>query len=76
MHRNENIVNSFASLVLTNSEKCLLLVAVCAAPGSKTFQLLEMIHQSMPPETLPSGMVFTYPTLSFSHLQSSVHLIY
>ncbi|KAL8109130.1 hypothetical protein AgCh_025280 [Apium graveolens] len=30
---------------------------MCAAPGSKTFQLLEMIYQSTEPGTLPSGMV-------------------
>lgn len=30
---------------------------MCAAPGSKTFQLLEMIHRSMPPDSLPTGMV-------------------
>ncbi|KAK1370949.1 tRNA (Cytosine(34)-C(5))-methyltransferase [Heracleum sosnowskyi] len=30
---------------------------MCAAPGSKTFQLLEMIYQSIEPGTLPSGMV-------------------
>ncbi|MCD7471915.1 hypothetical protein HAX54_012711 [Datura stramonium] len=30
---------------------------MCAAPGSKTFQLLEMIHHLAEPGTLPSGMV-------------------
>ncbi|KAK2997703.1 hypothetical protein RJ639_026583, partial [Escallonia herrerae] len=30
---------------------------MCAAPGSKTFQLLEMIHRSAEPESLPNGMV-------------------
>ncbi|KAL4196327.1 hypothetical protein AMTRI_Chr04g245650 [Amborella trichopoda] len=30
---------------------------MCAAPGSKTFQLLEMIHQSDKPGSLPEGMV-------------------
>ncbi|KAL2521678.1 S-adenosyl-L-methionine-dependent methyltransferase superfamily protein [Forsythia ovata] len=30
---------------------------MCAAPGSKTFQLLEMIHQLTEMGTLPSGMV-------------------
>uniref|UniRef100_A0ACD5Y0S6 Uncharacterized protein n=1 Tax=Avena sativa TaxID=4498 RepID=A0ACD5Y0S6_AVESA len=30
---------------------------MCAAPGSKTFQLLEMIHQSTKPGMLPSAMV-------------------
>ncbi|KAF8404637.1 hypothetical protein HHK36_009525 [Tetracentron sinense] len=30
---------------------------MCAAPGSKTFQLLEIIHQSTEPGSLPSGMV-------------------
>ncbi|XP_017229044.1 uncharacterized protein LOC108204226 [Daucus carota subsp. sativus] len=30
---------------------------MCAAPGSKTFQLLEMIYRSVEPGTLPSGMV-------------------
>nr|DAD41060.1 TPA_asm: hypothetical protein HUJ06_015383 [Nelumbo nucifera] len=30
---------------------------MCAAPGSKTFQLLEMIHQSTKPGSLPDGMV-------------------
>ncbi|CAM0951796.1 unnamed protein product [Alopecurus aequalis] len=30
---------------------------MCAAPGSKTFQLLEMIHQSTKPGVLPSAMV-------------------
>ncbi|OIT32694.1 PREDICTED: tRNA (cytosine(34)-C(5))-methyltransferase-like isoform X1 [Nicotiana attenuata] len=30
---------------------------MCAAPGSKTFQLLEMIHHLADPGTLPSGMV-------------------
>ncbi|XP_043689984.1 RNA cytosine-C(5)-methyltransferase NSUN2-like [Telopea speciosissima] len=30
---------------------------MCAAPGSKTFQLLEIIHQSTEPGLLPDGMV-------------------
>ncbi|XP_010531362.1 PREDICTED: tRNA (cytosine(34)-C(5))-methyltransferase-like [Tarenaya hassleriana] len=30
---------------------------MCAAPGSKTFQLLEIIHGSSEPGTLPNGMV-------------------
>ncbi|XP_048501747.1 uncharacterized protein LOC104896018 [Beta vulgaris subsp. vulgaris] len=30
---------------------------MCAAPGSKTFQLLEIIHRANKPGTLPSGMV-------------------
>ncbi|CAL9127234.1 unnamed protein product [Musa textilis] len=30
---------------------------MCAAPGSKTFQLLEMIHQSIKPGLLPNGLV-------------------
>ncbi|KAK4353077.1 hypothetical protein RND71_028595 [Anisodus tanguticus] len=30
---------------------------MCAAPGSKTFQLLEMIHHSAEPGSLPDGMV-------------------
>ncbi|KAL5753394.1 hypothetical protein ACOSQ2_023901 [Xanthoceras sorbifolium] len=30
---------------------------MCAAPGSKTFQLLEIIHQSLKPGALPNGMV-------------------
>lgn len=30
---------------------------MCAAPGSKTFQLLEMIHHRSGAETLPAGMV-------------------
>ncbi|XP_042485041.1 RNA cytosine-C(5)-methyltransferase NSUN2-like isoform X2 [Macadamia integrifolia] len=30
---------------------------MCAAPGSKTFQLLEIIHQSTEPGFLPDGMV-------------------
>ncbi|KQJ90616.1 tRNA (cytosine(34)-C(5))-methyltransferase [Brachypodium distachyon] len=30
---------------------------MCAAPGSKTFQLLEMIHQSTKPGVLPNAMV-------------------
>jgi hypothetical protein len=30
---------------------------VCAAPGSKTFQLLEMIHQSKEPGLLPRALV-------------------
>ncbi|KAG2635617.1 hypothetical protein PVAP13_2NG400100 [Panicum virgatum] len=30
---------------------------MCAAPGSKTFQLLEMIHQSTKPALLPSALV-------------------
>ncbi|KAL3818926.1 hypothetical protein ACJIZ3_004831 [Penstemon smallii] len=30
---------------------------MCAAPGSKTFQLLEMIHKLTEPGILPSGMV-------------------
>ncbi|KAL5201391.1 hypothetical protein ABZP36_035745 [Zizania latifolia] len=30
---------------------------MCAAPGSKTFQLLEMIHQSAKPGLLPNAMV-------------------
>jgi 16S rRNA C967 or C1407 C5-methylase (RsmB/RsmF family) len=35
----------------------LLSYAVCAAPGSKTFQLLEMIHQSTKPGMLPNALV-------------------
>ncbi|KAM3344736.1 RNA cytosine-C(5)-methyltransferase NSUN2 isoform X2 [Capsicum galapagoense] len=30
---------------------------MCAAPGSKTFQLLEMIHHSAEPGSVPGGMV-------------------
>ncbi|KAJ7945427.1 tRNA (Cytosine(34)-C(5))-methyltransferase [Quillaja saponaria] len=30
---------------------------MCAAPGSKTFQLLEIIHRSTKPGSLPDGMV-------------------
>ncbi|XP_010437125.1 PREDICTED: tRNA (cytosine(34)-C(5))-methyltransferase-like [Camelina sativa] len=30
---------------------------MCAAPGSKTFQLLEIIHESSEPGSLPKGMV-------------------
>lgn len=30
---------------------------MCAAPGSKTFQLLEIIHQSTKPGLLPNGLV-------------------
>ncbi|KAL0543244.1 hypothetical protein IC582_018334 [Cucumis melo] len=30
---------------------------MCAAPGSKTFQLLEIIHQSSKPGSLPDGLV-------------------
>ncbi|XP_057492703.1 uncharacterized protein LOC130778213 isoform X2 [Actinidia eriantha] len=30
---------------------------MCAAPGSKTFQLLEMIYHSIDPGSLPSGLV-------------------
>lgn len=30
---------------------------MCAAPGSKTFQLLEIIHKSTKPGSLPGGMV-------------------
>ncbi|GLT56738.1 hypothetical protein SLA2020_297580 [Shorea laevis] len=30
---------------------------MCAAPGSKTFQLLEIMHQSAKPGLLPGGMV-------------------
>uniref|UniRef100_A0A1J3DZ81 tRNA (Cytosine(34)-C(5))-methyltransferase n=1 Tax=Noccaea caerulescens TaxID=107243 RepID=A0A1J3DZ81_NOCCA len=30
---------------------------MCAAPGSKTFQLLEIIHESSEPGSLPNGMV-------------------
>lgn len=30
---------------------------MCAAPGSKTFQLLEIIHHSAKPGSLPNGMV-------------------
>ncbi|WOK96254.1 multisite-specific tRNA:(cytosine-C(5))-methyltransferase isoform X1 [Canna indica] len=30
---------------------------MCAAPGSKTFQLLEMIHESTEPGLLPNGLV-------------------
>eukprot|EP00897_Mesotaenium_endlicherianum_P001484 jgi/Mesen1/1363/ME000013S00855 len=30
---------------------------MCAAPGSKTFQLLEMIHNGQEPSNLPTGMV-------------------
>lgn len=36
-------------------------IAVCAAPGSKTFQLLEMIHQADKPGELPDGMVWFLP---------------
>ncbi|KAL8265684.1 hypothetical protein R6Q59_003028 [Mikania micrantha] len=32
-------------------------IDMCAAPGSKTFQLLEMIHQESEMGTLPGGMV-------------------
>ncbi|KAF5779122.1 putative tRNA (cytosine(34)-C(5))-methyltransferase [Helianthus annuus] len=32
-------------------------IDLCAAPGSKTFQLLEMIHQASDVGSLPSGMV-------------------
>ncbi|KAK9053455.1 hypothetical protein SSX86_030089 [Deinandra increscens subsp. villosa] len=32
-------------------------IDMCAAPGSKTFQLLEMIHQACEVGSLPSGMV-------------------
>lgn len=34
-----------------------LVKSVCAAPGSKTFQLLEMIHKEDKPGLLPQGMV-------------------
>uniref|UniRef100_A0A453HAJ0 SAM-dependent MTase RsmB/NOP-type domain-containing protein n=1 Tax=Aegilops tauschii subsp. strangulata TaxID=200361 RepID=A0A453HAJ0_AEGTS len=37
---------------------------MCAAPGSKTFQLLEMIHQSKEPGLLPTALVLLY----MSHL--------
>ncbi|KAK4840171.1 hypothetical protein QYF36_001490 [Acer negundo] len=30
---------------------------MCAAPGSKTFQLLEIIHRSLKPGALPNGMI-------------------
>jgi len=30
---------------------------VCAAPGSKTFQLLEILHHSTKVGSLPDGMV-------------------
>jgi multisite-specific tRNA:(cytosine-C5)-methyltransferase len=30
---------------------------VCAAPGSKTFQLLEIIHEASEPGSLPNGLV-------------------
>ncbi|RWR92447.1 tRNA cytosine34-C5-methyltransferase-like protein [Cinnamomum micranthum f. kanehirae] len=30
---------------------------MCAAPGSKTFQLLEIVHQSTGPRSLPDGLV-------------------
>ncbi|ESQ53256.1 hypothetical protein EUTSA_v10024482mg [Eutrema salsugineum] len=30
---------------------------MCAAPGSKTFQLLEIIHETSEPGSLPNGMV-------------------
>ncbi|XP_058087072.1 uncharacterized protein LOC131234303 isoform X2 [Magnolia sinica] len=30
---------------------------MCAAPGSKTFQLLEIIHQSTEPGSLPDGLI-------------------
>ncbi|KAK6923360.1 SAM-dependent methyltransferase RsmB/NOP2-type [Dillenia turbinata] len=33
------------------------IIDMCAAPGSKTFQLLEIIHQSSEPGLLPGGMV-------------------
>ncbi|KAL5705172.1 multisite-specific tRNA:(cytosine-C(5))-methyltransferase [Ranunculus cassubicifolius] len=33
------------------------IIDMCAAPGSKTFQLLEMIHQSSESGLLPAGMV-------------------
>lgn len=35
----------------------LVVSTVCAAPGSKTFQLLEIIHESAEPGSLPNGMV-------------------
>lgn len=38
--------------------------AVCAAPGSKTFQLLEIVHQSTGPGSLPDGLVL-FLTLLF-----------
>ncbi|GAU19133.1 hypothetical protein TSUD_79560 [Trifolium subterraneum] len=34
-----------------------LVLDMCAAPGSKTFQLLEIIHQSTKAGSLPDGMV-------------------
>lgn len=30
---------------------------MCAAPGSKTFQLLEIIHEASEPGSLPNGLV-------------------
>ncbi|CAN6679716.1 unnamed protein product [Malus baccata var. baccata] len=38
-------------------EKKIYLMDLCAAPGSKTFQLLEVIHRSMKPGSLPDGLV-------------------
>ncbi|GKV18671.1 hypothetical protein SLEP1_g29017 [Rubroshorea leprosula] len=34
-----------------------LVLDMCAAPGSKTFQLLEIMHHSTKPQLLPGGMV-------------------
>lgn len=33
---------------------------VCAAPGSKTFQLLEMVHKEAEVGALPNGMVIFF----------------
>ncbi|CAN4114889.1 unnamed protein product [Withania somnifera] len=40
---------------------------MCAAPGSKTFQLLEMIHHLAEPGTLPSGMRISTANLIVSN---------
>ncbi|KAE9450012.1 hypothetical protein C3L33_18088, partial [Rhododendron williamsianum] len=43
-------------LIVYLSDGTSTVLGLCAAPGSKTFQLLEMIYQSTEPGSLPSGM--------------------
>lgn len=44
-------------------DRCKNVAAVCAAPGSKTFQLLEMIHRGVNSGELSDGMVCSLTVL-------------
>ncbi|OMO73060.1 Bacterial Fmu (Sun)/eukaryotic nucleolar NOL1/Nop2p [Corchorus olitorius] len=52
-----SMVGGLQFLVLTDYALICCYVIVCAAPGSKTFQLLEIIHHSAKGGSLPDGMV-------------------